>query len=199
MTTKDFSANLFALFITIISIVILIISVVFALNSHVSGTELKEIQASAEKLVTANFDTATYFGIASLSPSPDYQAKDYPAGVVPCSTEIFTSYNELYDFINNTYVSNTSAILLNSETNGIKRYSEINGKLCMAVVTPKIDYSYDWSTYKLQLTNVKNDSADIIVTMNYKTSGQVSHNGTNMLKLKMVKQNGKWLLGNFVY
>jgi len=192
--SKDGKTNLFALVIMVFSLIILISSAVYNLSSKVSKEEMKQIEKNAQRLVEANFDAASYFGISTLTAESSYNPQDYPDGAIPCASNIFSSYDELSKFIENTYIPSYAAILMNSESNGQKRYFEYNGKLCMAKVDPKTNYDKDWSTYKISLSNVQKKSADITVAVKLKTSGEDAQ-----IKLKMVKQGDKWLLTNLAY
>ncbi len=194
MSSKDGKTNLFALIIMVFSLIILISSAVYNFSSKVSKEEMEQIEKNAQRLVEANFDAASYFAISTLTAESNYNPQDYPDGTIPCAANIFSSYDELSKFIENTYVPSYAAILMNSETNGQKRYFEYNGKLCMAKADPKTDYDKDWSTYKISLSNVQKKSADITVLVKLKSSGEDAQ-----IKLKMVKQGDKWLLTNLAY
>lgn len=194
MTNRDSRANRTAFIITIFSIVLLIISSIFYLQNQIDPKELSVMEKRAQQLVIANFDTASYFKLASLSAAPDYSTDEFPEGIIPCDTDIFNSYAELKGFINKTYVPSQTALLLSIEVDGIKRYLEYNGKLCMASVEPVLTYDKDWSKFTLKLTSVKRKSADIQVTVHKK-----DNNETETLHLKMLLQDDQWRLAQLVY
>ncbi len=194
MNNNNKKANLLALFITFISIIVLISGVIFSLKSRVSDDEISDIEEAAKTLVTANFDNASYFGISSLPPAAGYKLEDYPEGMAPCSGDIFKSYGELSAFVKETYTSEAAALILNSEVNGVKRYFDYDGELCMAVVQPDTTYTRDWSNFKIKLSAIKKQSAKITVTVIDKKSSK-----TDTIELLMVKNKDKWLLNNFDY
>lgn len=193
MTNKDFKANTTAVIITVISLFLLVISSIFSLYSRVSEKDMAAMEQTAQKLVEANFDTVSYFKLASLPAAADYDPTAYPEGVVPCDTAIFSSYKELTEFVYETYTPTTAALLLNAEIDGKKRYFEQGGKLCMNQIEPVLTYDKDWTNFSLKLTAVKRGAADIDVTVHTK-------DGTpSLLTLHMVKEKDSWRLTDVVY
>lgn len=194
MSNKELKANSSALFILIVSIIILIVGIIFSITTSVSDDEISDMELIAQDLVEANFDTASYFGISSLSAVDGYKAEDYPAGAAPCDANVFSSYSDLSDFIKSTYAPTSALILLSSEINGTKRYFDYNGQLCMAVVEPDLTYNKDWSKVKIKLTDIEKKTANINITMNLKDSQE-----TETIVLTMSKYGDKWLLNNLEY
>lgn len=182
------------LLILIFSLVILIFSVVFIITNTISQDQLDEYQKTAEQLVKNNFDTVTYFKISQLAPEEYFEPDDYENGIFPCKNDIFKNYDELADFVSNTYISSAAQQILNTEVNGKPMYFQQNEKLCKVVCNPVVSYENDLSSFFVKVENISSNSADIVVSLN-----KINTSLKTNLNMRMVKQNGKWYLENIVY
>lgn len=177
-----------------ITAVILIIIGILLLTQNVTGKEKEEIKQTAVILAQKNFDAVTFFEIAPLYTEEGYKKEDYPAGVTPCSHEIFSDYASFEGFIRTTYMSETAELLLNSTYNGEQKYINYNGKLCKSAFKVNDNYPLDFTKSKLKVENIKKSRADVVLTVEKKDGS-----GTENLILTINKIDGKWLLENMVY
>lgn len=192
---KTAKINYIVVFVATLSVVFLIASIiVFAVN-HVSKAQIKEVTAAAEELTVRNFNTAYYYGIASLAAEEGYDPAAYPEGYAPCSSEIFPDANSLVKYITDTYVTEEAARIVSLTTaDGRPRYTSVDNKLCMAVVSGDTAYDKDFTKASFYIENITKKSADLYVMVPSKTEDQQYR-----LNLSMVKQGENWLLTNLVY
>lgn len=193
MINKDVKANRTAFIITLFSLLLLVISSVFTLFTRISDKDVQAMEAAAQKLIIANFDSVSYFRLASLPALEGYDPAQYPENVIPCDTKLFADYQALRNFVGATYAPAAAVSVLNTETNGAKRYFDYNGQLCMAYIEPDLTYDRDWSSVRFTLSAIRRKSADIHVTIPVKSGTEAT------LELKMAKLDGQWRLLEMVY
>lgn len=191
---KEQKLNLIMIGITAAAAVLFIISLCIFLSSGSVKNKDEELKLTAGELLVRNFNVAYYYGIASLSPKPDYNPEDYPEGVAPCDTNIFKNAAELTSYISSTFVPEEANRIVSASVNGVPRYFEQNGELCMAVVSGDTSYGNDFSKATYRLENIKKDSASIVVTVPTADGASKS-----TLNLTMVKIGDKWLLTKLTY
>lgn len=169
-------------------------AVVFV-SASTSKKNASEALAAAQPLVEANFDTVTYFQIAQLPPKTEaeFSYDDYDEGTLPCATDVFASYAELSDFVNNTYIPAEAARILALKVGSSPRYFDKNGVLCKTTAPTDTSYDKDFSTYSYYVENVTSKTADIVVTVPLKAGGNTE------LRLSMIKSGEKWLLQQMAY
>ena len=158
-------------------------------------TELiAELEPNAQRLVTANFDAASYFAIAQLTPAEYYDTEVYEDGTAPCNADIFADYASLESFVKDTYVPDEAARILALTVDGKPRYYDKDGVLCKTSAPTDTTYNKDLSALTYHIENATEETADIIVTVPLKDSEE-----KQAITLHMVKSDGKWLLSAMKY
>lgn len=180
--------------ITAAAAVLFIISLCVFLSSDSGKSRAEELNLTAGELLVRNFNIAYYYGIASLNPKAEYDPSNYAEGVAPCDTDIFKNATELTSYISSTFVPEEANRIVTTSVNGVPRYFEQNGELCMAIVSGDTSYKNDFSKATYRLENIEKESADIIVTVPA-TDGSAKAT----LNLSMVKLGEKWLLTKLTY
>lgn len=173
-----------------LAVIVLCFSIFFVESARVSAAEVSSMEAAAQKLVTQNLDIATYMALAPLPIKAEYLAENYPEGVAPVESADFPSYESFSTLIKSTFAPSAAAMLLNSELDGVKCYSDVRGKLCRAVALTSIDdYDKDLSHMRLVFSDITKKSASIALEVDKKTG-----DGKEEIKLQMYKYDGEWLL-----
>jgi len=81
-------------------------------------------------------------------------------------TDQFASYEALKEYVQDTYMSDTSNSLLNNWPNGKPLYKDIGGKLCVNLDwTPNTNPTIDWTGYTFTFVRNDDDSVFIDVTV----------------------------------
>jgi len=104
----------------------------------------------------------------------------------------FTRYEELENYIRNTYSQKTSDELL---SNG--RYIDVYGSLYGDIrMDAGVGYYVNWQEYSYEVSDLTEESANLEISIT-----EESPAGTKEIAIsaRMIKENGKWLLEKMIY
>ncbi len=165
----------------------------FKTNLKISALPVKEqerdLYCTANQLIDRNQEA--YFEIFGLSTlKTDIPADGTGSETIFPVTEKFISYDELEQYVQNTYVKKEADFLLHKYRNGI--YINKNGKLYKDISKDAgVGYYVNWNQYRYEISNIQKDSAVIKI---YAKNELPSGTKDITINLKMIKENGSWLL-----
>lgn len=147
----------------------------------------RDVYYQAERLIEDNIEIfRDIYGLAML-PLIVPEPKPENAWVFPVKDKRFKTFKELEGFIRTTYVKSAADELL-----GMDRYFDKNGILHGDMSKDaSIGYYGDWSKYSFQISDISADSAQVTI---HATTNPPSGKENVEIKVKMIKENGLWLL-----
>lgn len=170
---------------------------------EVSGSFVKIIsdyEIMARQLLDRNIESFSQIFYLQTLPvdTPD---GSYGAGIYPVKSDKFKTYADLESFVRNTYIKKEADYLLTNFSNMGPQYMDIDGRLH----TDKskeggIGYYIDWEDYNIKLKDITDDNMIVIVTVKELEIGSEPITEKDLdITVKLIKENGKWLLERMVY
>lgn len=111
------------------------------------------------------------------------------------SSDKFSSYDELVDYVNSTYTYGTAQMYLNDfPYEGNQLYLEYDGKLCMnTYYASGSGYFVDWSGYSLEIVSADDTSCQFNVTASIQEPGDLPAEDYTLSCEAVITENG-WRL-----
>ncbi len=112
------------------------------------------------------------------------------------SSDKFSSYDELVDYVNSTYTYGTAQMYLNDfPYEGNKLYLEYDGKFCLNTYYPVGGKGYyvDWSDYSIEITDADDTTCTFNVTATIQEPGDLPADEYTLSCEAIITENG-WRL-----
>lgn len=131
----------------------------------------------------------------------DTEDGSYRTGIYPVKSDKFKTFADLESFVRDTYVKNEADYLLTDFNNMGPQYMDIDGRL----YTDKskeggVGYNIDWTDYKVEVKKITSGIITLTVTVKEMefTPGPIVQKDLD-ITVKMIKEDGKWLLEKMVH
>jgi len=147
----------------------------------------REAYLQAGKLIEANKDV--YYNIFGLSMLPLDMPENAPEGqfLFPVKDERFKTFADLNNYISGIYVKSEADALMSSG-----RYIDKDGKLYGDLSKDTgMGYYVDWNNYRYEVSDISETSAKITI---YTVEDSPAGKEDKIIKVNMIKENGRWLL-----
>ncbi|WHH58793.1 DUF3298 and DUF4163 domain-containing protein [Petroclostridium sp. X23] len=168
-------------------------------NAHVYNAD-QDLRYAARELIGCNYIAFSEMFYLNTLPA------DMPEGglvdgntIYPVKDKRFTTFAELEGYVRNTYGKEEADALLSGKTWGGPQYMDKDGKLHVDISkSGGVGYYKKWDTYMFELSDITEDSAKLTVYLKEEDMGTNTLKDTS-LSMKMIKEDGLWLLDKMVY